>query len=291
MILDVSIILVNYNTKELTRNCLKSIFEKTIDLNFEVFVVDNNSQDDSVEMIEREFPQVKLIRNEKNLGFGAANNIAIKQSNAKYILCLNTDTILIDNAIKQFFDFMEKAENSSVGACGAYLYNDNNEFVNSYGPLPNFYNSSALYSIVNKIKNKLKLKKIYNNKLKNFEVHFITGADLFIRKSVLDEVGCFNEAFFMYAEDSDLCYRIRRNHYKLIILPYVHIIHLEGKSSSTNLMLKKHCITGCFTYHRLHSSILTILFIKASYIILFYILYLFTKKQEYLTACNYYIEA
>lgn len=288
--MDVSIILVNYNTKDLTCNCIKSIYDQTTGLDFEIFVVDNNSHDDSVKMIEQKFPQVKLIKNTENKGFGVANNIAIQQSKAKYIFCLNTDTLLIENSIKKFFDFMEESANQSVGACGGYLYNGNNEFVNSYGPLPNFYNSSSLYTIANKLKKKLKLTKIHKNFQEIFNVDFITGADLFLRKSVLDEIGYFNEAFFMYAEDSDLCYRIKKSKRQLKILPYVHIIHLEGQSSNTNFMLKKLSVNGCLTYHKLHSSIFTILFIKISYILLFYLMYLFTRESEYIEYSKYYID-
>ena len=123
--MDISIIIVNYNTKKLIKNCLKSVFEKTQGINFEVYVVDNNSRDGSCEMIEQDFPQVKLIKNTKNKGFGAANNIAIRESNAKYVFLLNSDTILLNNAIKIFFDFMEKPENQKISCCGGNLYNKN----------------------------------------------------------------------------------------------------------------------------------------------------------------------
>ena len=125
--MDVSIILVNYKTKDLTLNCIKSIYEKTTGVDFEIIVVDNNSQDGSAEAIEQEFQNVKVIYNKINVGFGAANNIAIKQAKGKYILCLNTDTFLINNAIKIMFDFMEEKANQQVGVCGGILYDSNNK--------------------------------------------------------------------------------------------------------------------------------------------------------------------
>ncbi|MGN0014157.1 MAG: glycosyltransferase family 2 protein [Candidatus Gastranaerophilaceae bacterium] len=134
--MDVSVILVSYNTKELTRDCLKSLYQYTYDIEFEVFVVDNNSQDGSCEMIEQEFQQVKLIKNPDNKGFGSANNVAIRQSCGKYIFCLNTDTVLLNNSIKQFFDFMEKEENQKVGACGCQLLDKDMKIQHSYGCLP-----------------------------------------------------------------------------------------------------------------------------------------------------------
>ena len=197
--MDVSIILVSYNTKDLTRDCLKSVYEKTQGVEFEIFVVDNNSHDGSAEMIEREFPEVRLIRNSENKGFGAANNIAIRQSNAKYIFCLNTDTILLNNAVKIFFDFMEQPENQNVGVCGGALYDSDNCPTNYGGQFP-----SILH-----ILQKFGLRNIFKKKTINYEkdiinVDYITGADIFFRKSVLDLVGLFDENFFIYYEETDL---------------------------------------------------------------------------------------
>jgi len=105
--MDVSIILVSYNTKNLTRECLKSVYEKTEGIEYDIWVVDNASSDGSPQMIKEEFLGVKLIESPENLGFGRANNIAIKQSDAKYCFLLNTDTILINNAVKILFDYMD----------------------------------------------------------------------------------------------------------------------------------------------------------------------------------------
>ena len=122
---DVSIILVSYKTKDLTRNCIKSIVEKTKNISYDIFVVDNNSQDGTCEMLKEEFPFVKLIENSQNIGFGAANNLAIKESDAEYVFLLNTDTLLVNNAVKILHDFLEN--NRQVGVCGANLYDENIE--------------------------------------------------------------------------------------------------------------------------------------------------------------------
>src|SRR5574344_737129 len=122
--MDVSIIIVNYNTKELTRNCLTSIYEKTKDVNFEVFVRDNNSKDGSISMIKKEFPSVILLENNANIGFGAANNRALKQAKGKYVFYLNSDTVLLNNAVKLFFDYFENAKDKeNIGALGCNLVN------------------------------------------------------------------------------------------------------------------------------------------------------------------------
>lgn len=230
--MDVSIILVNYNTRDLTRDCLKSVFEKTSGIDFEVFVVDNASQDGSCEMIEQEFPQVKLIKNDKNLGFGAANNIAIRQSGAKYVFLLNTDTILLNNSVKIFFDYMEDPQNIDAGCCGGNLYNADGTHQHSYGKLPNVRRIAFSAVGLNFV-----FKKYYYNKLNTYgkneenelkEVEYITGADMFLRKSVLDEIGLFDEDFFLYFEETELSFRMNRAGFKSIILPEAKIIHLCG---------------------------------------------------------------
>ena len=252
--MDVSVILVSYNTKDLTRNCLNSIYEKTKDIEFEVYVVDNNSHDGSPEMVEQEFPQVRLIKNPDNKGFGAANNIAIRESNAKYIFCLNTDTLLLDNSIKQFFDFMEKEENQKIGACGGQLYYEDMTPAACAGHRPNL--CGILFRLF-KLQNILK--PIYNrffslgitsdkNAVLPYYVDYIVGADLFIRNSILKDLNGFDETFFMYYEETDLCKRIQTQGEKCIILPQVSIIHKEAKSFKGNnerkilLMKKSECI-------------------------------------------------
>ena len=130
---DVSIILVSYNTKDLTINAIKSIYEQTKNIDFEIFLVDNDSRDDTCKEVESQFPEVNIIINKENLGFGVANNIAIEKSDAKYIFLLNTDTKLLNNAIEILFDFMEKEENQNIAVCGGNLYNKDNLPTFSHG--------------------------------------------------------------------------------------------------------------------------------------------------------------
>ena len=138
-LLDVSIIIVNYNTKELTRNCLKSVFAQTKGISFEVVVSDNGSTDGSVGMIKSEFPQVILIENNANLGFGAANNRGLKIAKGKYIFYLNSDTVLLNNAAKIFFDYWEKfPEKEKIGALGCILQDENGNAIHSGGTFPKY---------------------------------------------------------------------------------------------------------------------------------------------------------
>ena len=235
--MDVSIIFVNYKSKDLTINVIKSVMEKTEGLEYEIFVVDNNSQDGSIEAVEKEFPNIKIIKNPINAGFGAANNLAIKQAKGKYILCLNTDIILINNAIKIMFDAMEKEENRNVAVCGGYLVDGSGNPVYSGGNFPSITNIIWKMGLRNIFKKRylkyctsLRADEITNN-----EIDQIIGADIFFRKAVLDKVGAFDEDFFMYSEETELCKRIKDAGYRIIFVPEAKMIHLEGKSTPDDL--------------------------------------------------------
>ena len=276
--MDVSIIFINYKTKDLTINAINSVIEKTEGLEYEIFVVDNNSQDGSIEAIEKEFPNINIIKNPINAGFGAANNLAIKKANGKYIFCLNTDTLLVNNAIKLMFDFMEKEENQNVGVCGGLLYTKDMSQAMSYCVFPNIINSNAFHWLLGYLFPSSKNKKI--NCIQ--EVDAISGADIFFRKSVLEKVGLFDERFFMYFEEMDLCFRIKKQGYSIKINPEAKIIHLEGKSTSGLLNNAKLRVISKYKYARVHQSIITIFTIKFTYILFHIIGYLFSFKKQHI---------
>ena len=228
--MDVSVIIVNYNTLELTKNTIESVFEKTKGLNYEIILVDNASTDGSVEFFESNYKnKIIFIKNNENLGFGRANNKGIEIAKGKYIFLLNSDTLLMNNAIKILFDFMEK--NIECGVCGGNLFDRDNRPIHSFKKeLVN------IYSDFDFIKNFI-LKFIYKKRIdfnytnKNIEVGYITGADMFIRKKILEKVGIFDSDFFMYFEETELTSRIKSTGKKIISVPQAKIIHLEGKST------------------------------------------------------------
>ena len=235
--MDVSVIIVNYNTIELTRNCLISVFEQTKDIDFEVIVSDNGSTDGSIEMIKNEFPNVVLIENKANLGFGAANNRGLKIAKGKYIFYLNSDTVLLNNAVKMFFDYWENAENKElIGALGAWLLKDN-QVIHSFGDFPTCRNIFGTFfrairsSLFGNLKKYRKTIKKNNNPddFKTKEIYgYITGADLFVRN---DPSAIFDERYFMYFEESDLQFNnFFRKGLKRIILTEPKIVHFEGGS-------------------------------------------------------------
>lgn len=231
--MDVSVIIVSYNTKELTRNCLNSLFKHTSGVEIDVLVIDNFSVDGSADMIECEFPNVKLIRNTANIGFGKANNQGIEQSNAKYVFLLNSDTLLLNNAVKILFDFMEKKQNTNVAACGGALYNTDLTNQISYGRFPTIKGLLYYYTLSKRYPETYNEKYFMAGVLKDetpITVDYITGADMLIRKSVLDKVGYFDKDFFLYFEESELCSRFIKAGFINKIYPLAKIIHLCGMS-------------------------------------------------------------
>jgi len=234
--MDVSIIIVNYNTQNLLRNCLNSIFEKTAGIKFEIIVVDNNSSDNSVNMLEEEFGRVKLVKSSENLGFGRGNNLGLEQAQGKYILFLNSDCELINNAIKIMFDFMEK--NQNCGACGGNLFDENKNYnmaAGNQGYLKDKIITSTLLKLIfRKRYNEIRYFEENFDRTKIAEVGFIIGADLMIKKSVLDQIGSFDQRFFFYFEEVELQHRILKAGYKIFFIPQAEIYHFEGKSSDNS---------------------------------------------------------
>lgn len=190
----ISIIIVNFNTCTLLKNCLDSIFLHTKDLDFEVIVCDNNSTDGSVQMVKSLFPSVILIENNKNLGFGAANNKGLNIAKGKYIFYLNSDTVLLNNACKIFYDFWENYDDKNMlGALGANLLNENKEIIHSYGIFADY--SLSIRQLFKMLFSNIILSFFYvfhlsPNRLRpsqkddcyTGEVDYITGADLFLLK-------------------------------------------------------------------------------------------------------------
>jgi GT2 family glycosyltransferase len=224
MIKQVSIIIVNYNTKNFLHDCLFSIYKHTKDISFEIIVSDNGSIDGSIEMLKSKFPEVVLIENKKNIGFGAANNKGLNIAQGKYIFYLNSDTVLLNNAVKIFHDFWENySETDELGALGCNLQDMQGNIIHSYGTFPDLNKEILLlfYTIINCfVKSILFCIGIRNiNIRKNNiifytgQVEYITGADLFLRNNIF---ACFDERFFLYSEEADLEYilkKIKKNDY------------------------------------------------------------------------------
>lgn len=241
--MDVSVIIVNYNTKELTLDCVNSLFTHTSGVEFEVIIVDNASTDDSSAWFEVD-NRVTFIRSHENIGFGRANNLGYQHASGKYIFLLNSDTLLLNNALKLFFDKMESAS-SDIGCLGCLLQGADHQYVHSYADFPKV--SDTLYSFV--FPQLFGLFGFHNMKMDDpdrrkadpsfFEVDYVTGADLFIRRTAIETCGLFDPDFFMYYEDPELQHRYRVNGYRSFIYDAPQIVHLEGCSSDSGNQRKK----------------------------------------------------
>lgn len=229
--MNVTIIIVNYNTLNTTKDCINSIFENTKDIDFEVILVDNDSHDGSKEFFTKD-KRILFIESGKNLGFGKANNLGFKYAKGKYIFLLNSDTILLNNAVKKFYDAMEN-QTEDIACMGTILKaSDGITNNNSYGKLPTI--SSTIKSLLG-IYLKMNIKKD-TEKIQPppFLVEYVIGADLFIRRNVIEKLGLFDPDFFMYFEESEMQYRYRSRGYKSMIISDPQIIHLECVSVGGN---------------------------------------------------------
>lgn len=232
--LDLSIIIVNWNTAEITSDCLSSIFENIKNISFEVIVIDNNSSDESVSLFKTKFPQVKLIENKTNSGFAAANNQGINISCSKYVLLLNSDTLLIDNSIENLIQTFHSNENISVIGC--LVLNKNMTIQPSCSMFPSLINKlimiTGLYKALPENKFFGRAQMTWFNYDRIMEVDVVSGCFMLINKKAIQEVGLMDEGYFMYSEEVDWCYRFKKAGWKIFFNPAAKIIHLGGASAA-----------------------------------------------------------
>ncbi len=232
--IDISIIIVNYKVREYISNLLNSISKAKQGLNLQIFVVDNNSDDDSVAFLKERFPEVNYIANTENLGFGKANNQAIKLAEGTYSLIINPDTLVSEDTFTTLITHMEQAP--KCGAAGCKILNPDGTFApESRRSLPTLWSSFAKASGLSTVFSGSKFfDSYYLNWLGEDEqakVPVLSGSFMFWRTSVLKELGGFDERFFMYGEDIDLCFRIQETEYYIDYVPSTSIIHYKGESS------------------------------------------------------------
>ncbi len=294
--MDVSVIIVNYNTLQLTKECIDSIFLKTEGVDFEVILVDNASSDGSQEFF-REDKRIRFIESDSNLGFGKANNLGYKYAIGKYIFLLNSDTILLNNSVKIFFDYAERM-NKNVVSLGALLLNVDGNFVHSYARFPSVLRITL--QLLNQYTSFLGCDLSgYNPEVTEedlpLKVDYVTGADLFIRRSVIEKLGLFNPAFFMYFEETEMQYRYRKYGYYSEIISGPKIIHYNGSGRKKKRNMNGMYISteGCFTYCKLVFSSIDYILIRFLYIflllpkILFYPTSLKDKLKYITLLCSY----
>jgi GT2 family glycosyltransferase len=232
--MELSIIIVNFNVRHFLEQCLLSVKKASENTDCEIFVVDNNSADGSCSMVKRSFPEVKLIRNNRNEGFAVANNQAIRMSSGKFILLLNPDTIVEEDTFNKCISFMN--EHPEAGSVGVKMIDGKGKYLReSKRALPTpevaFFKIFGFSSMFPKSRKFNKYYMGYLDKDKTNPVDILTGAFMFIRKEALDKAGQLDESFFMYGEDIDLSYRLIKAGFKNYYYPEVTIIHYKGQST------------------------------------------------------------
>lgn len=245
-IMKLSVIIVNYNVEHFLEQCLHAVHKASINLATEVIVVDNNSVDNSLKMLQEKFPEVHVIANTKNTGFAYANNQAINSSKGEYVLLLNPDTIVEEDTFEKVLMFMDA--HPEGGGLGVKMLDGKGNFLpeSKRGlptPMVAFYKIFGFSRLFPKSKTFGKYHLGFLSKDQIHEVDILSGAFMLLRKSALDKVGLLDEAFFMYGEDIDLSYRLVQGGYKNYYFPETRIIHYKGEST------KKSSVNYVFVFY------------------------------------------
>lgn len=226
--MDLSIVIVSWNTREILAQCLRSVVRHPPSGTFDVWVVDNDSTDGSAQMIKEDFPDVRLIENRENIGFAPANNQAIRASDGEYVLLLNPDTEVFAGTFDTLRNFLQT--HPHAGAAGPKTLNPDGSLQTSSYPFPTL--SRELWRLLHLDK----LVPYGSYRMEDWALHprevdALLGACILFPRSVLDTVGLFDESYFMYTEEIDLCYRVRQSGKKLFWVPQADIIHYGGQST------------------------------------------------------------
>ena len=276
----ISIIIINYNTKNLLIDCIHSIVKETKDVAYEIIVIDNCSTDGSKEYFS-ELKGIQYYYLEENLGFGRANNYGVTKASGDILFFLNSDTILLNNAVSVLYNSYISEKN--IGIAGANLFDI------SLRPAHSFFRYyPSIFTELNNVSFGLLGKLFFGKNLffnhtdKILDVAFVTGADLMISKSLFEKVNGFDSDFFMYFEETDLSFKIKQLNYRIVSVPSAKIIHLEGASEKIKINTLRRYLTSKKIYYskrslyKIYKLSLFLSFVKAS---IKYIT-LFGKKQE-----------
>lgn len=230
---DVSVIIVSYNTRELTVDCVRSVFAQTRDVSLEVFVVDNASTDGSAAAIAVEFPQVRLIANTENRGFAAANNQAMRIASGRYVLLLNPDALVRESAINKCLAYMDA--HLDIGVLGCLVQGADNQRQSTCFRVPSLRRALLDFLVPVAISRRSKLlgraRYVGCDWSQIRDVEVVAGCFMLVRREVLDQAGLFDSNYFMYQEEVDWCYRIRRAGWRIVYYPHAHITHYGGRSA------------------------------------------------------------
>ncbi|MDR6720364.1 glycosyltransferase family 2 protein [Paenibacillus sp. 2003] len=254
--LDASIIIVNYNTRQLTLDCLDSVYAFNTSYSYEVIVVDNASHDDSVQAIRKVYPQVHLIANKDNTGFAVANNQGMKVANGRYILLLNSDTVVQPDTLQTMVGFMDCHPEMGASGCKVILPDGSLDKACKRGfptPSASFYYA---FGISRLFPDRPKFNQYQLGHLSpddEYPVDCLVGAFMLVRRETIDQVGGLDETFFMYGEDIDWCYRIKEAGWGIFYYPRTYIVHYKGGSARRKpLKITYEFHRAMWVFHRKH---------------------------------------
>ncbi|MFH1951826.1 MAG: glycosyltransferase family 2 protein [Pseudomonadota bacterium] len=230
LMLEISFIIVNWNTKDFLLQCIASIYETVKGISFEIWVVDNGSSDGSVGAVKEKYPGIRVIENQINLGFAAANNLALARMGGRYALLLNTDAALTEGAVSELHDFMQGNPEAAI-ACGQLLNPDGSK-QNSIANFP-----SLLSLLSNETLLRVLFPRRFPSKRRRYrtplEIESGIGACMIVRKQAMDQVGLLDDRYFFFLEETDWAYRMRNAGWKIYFVPTARISHAQGKSVET----------------------------------------------------------
>lgn len=234
--MDVAVVIVNWNTRDLLRDCLASIVRETRNTSHQIFVVDNASSDGSASMCRNEFPQVKLIANDINRGFAAANNLAMRVAPGRYVLLLNPDTVVLDNAIGRCVDYAD--HHPDIGVLGCKVLERDGQLQRTGFSFPSpwtlFLTLSGLCHLFPRSSIFSKPQLGWWDRGNTADIDVISGMFMLVRREALQVVGLMDERYFIYAEEADWCFRFARAGWRRVFYPDARIIHVDGGGKSTS---------------------------------------------------------
>ena len=274
----VSIIIINYHQKDLLFKCVDSIYSTITSYPFETIII-NNSADEDVNHLSNKYNNLKIIEN-RNEGFSQANNIGTGQSNGEYLLFLNADTIVKNDFLKNSIEIFE---DENIGAVGLKLYNEDGTFQLS------FWKENTFFKEIQNKKNEKAFKQRDFNVIGRFEneyqnvseVDWVTGAAMLIRKKVFNKVGGFDEDYFLFYEDADICLRMKKAGYKIIFYPFSKILHLKGENINEQFIKTTYLYSkqSQLIYYKKHNRLINRFLLRTYLMVKFLFLSLFTLKK------------
>lgn len=248
----VSIVILSYNTKALLKSCLASIYKHVKSITFEIIVVDNASRDGTVEMIQKEFPQVQIIKNDQNLGFSKGSNIGAKRAKGSTLVFLNSDIELLDDNFDKTIELFVKSP--ALGAVGGSLLHPDGTQQRSFSSFYNLFHVATMLVGGDKIELRHKYSVLK-------QVDWVSGGFLFIKKKIFDELRGFDENFFMYVEDMEFCYRLYKHGYTVVFNPQLKAMH-RGQGSSNRTFAILQIYKGILYFYKKHKTFTEYIIVK-----------------------------